>query len=144
MYRSADSLTWTRIGNWLAHLSPPPPYQSGFGVNGQPRWMGGTILVPAFNNGLNWYCGVGRMSWSELLWGGERPDLHSLDGGNTWEWLDPMPYQPVRDNSGQPMYANPCEQVHAEAKSAEHRGGAIRRKKRLGEATEAPHKNSVC
>ena len=74
------------------------------------------------------------------MWGGERPNLHSLDGGNTWEWPDPMQYQPVRDNSGQPMYANPCEQVHAEAKSAEHRGGAIRRKQRLGEAMEAPQK----
>lgn len=80
--------------------------------------MGDTILVPIFNSGLDWHRGAGRMPWGELLWGGERPNLHSLDGGHTWEWLDPKQYQPVRDNSGQPMYANPCEQVHAEAKSA--------------------------
>ncbi len=118
VYRSADGLNWTLIGNGLTHLAPPLPYQSGFGVNGQPRWLGGTILLPAFNSGLNWHRGVGRMPWGELLWGGERPNLHSLDGGVTWEWLDPMQYQPVRDNSGQPMYPNPGEQVHGEAKSS--------------------------
>ena len=61
VYRSADGLNSTRIGNGLANLSPPPPYQSGLGAIGQPRWMGGTILVPAFNSGLNWHRGVGRM-----------------------------------------------------------------------------------
>jgi len=118
VYRSSDGLNWTLIGNGTAHISPPPPYQSGFGVGGQPRWLGGTILIPQFNTGLNWHRGVGRMPWGELLWGGERPNLHSLDGGRTWEWLDPMQCQPVRDNSGQPMYPNPAEQVHGEAKSA--------------------------
>lgn len=118
VYRSSDGLHWTKIGDGTAHLASPPPYQAGFGVNGQPMWMGGTILIPAFNSGLNWHRGVGRMPWGELLWGGERPNLHSLDGGATWEWLDKMQYQPVRDMTGQPMYANSCEQVHGEAKSA--------------------------
>lgn len=118
VYESADGLNWTLIGNGIAHLFPPPPYQAGFGVNNQPRWLGGTVILPQFNSGLNWHRGVGRMPWGELLWGGERPNLHSLDGGHTWEWLDEMQYQPVRDNSGQPLYPNPAEQVHGEAKSA--------------------------
>ena len=118
VYGSGNGLNWTLLGSGLSHLSPPPPYQGGFGVNGQPRWLGGTILIPQFNSGLNWHRGVGRMPWGELLWGGERPNLHSLDGGHTWTWLDAMQYQPVRDNSGQPMYPNPGEHVHGEAKSA--------------------------
>ncbi|HVV69962.1 MAG TPA: immunoglobulin domain-containing protein, partial [Verrucomicrobiae bacterium] len=117
VYRSSDGLNWTIIGNGLANLAPPPPYQSGFGVNGQPSWLGTAGMLPGFNSGLNWHRGVGHMPWGELLWGGERPNLHSLDGGATWVWLDPMQYQPVRDNSGQPMYPNPGEQVHGEAKS---------------------------
>jgi len=70
VYRSADGLNWTLIGNGAANLAPPPPYQAGFGVKGEPRWIGGTVLLPSFNSGLNWHRGVGRMPWGELLWGG--------------------------------------------------------------------------
>lgn len=47
------------------------------------------------------------MPWGELIIGGESDGFyHSLDGGATWEHIDPRLDQPQRDPAGIPWYQN--------------------------------------
>ena len=109
---STDGKVWSVRSNLRSFIYAPPPYSPNYGANGQPAWVGGTgsTNTPSLNTStFDWQFGFARMPWGEMFIGGEATSyVHSLDNGQTWEWFDPLMYQPQRDSQGYPMYRNPA------------------------------------
>ncbi len=109
---STDGKVWSVRSDLRSFIYAPPPYSPNYGANGKPAWIGSTGIAntPNLNTStFDWQFGFSRMPWGEMFIGGEAGSyVHSLDNGQTWEWFDPLMYQPQRDSQGYPMYRNPA------------------------------------
>ena len=97
-----DGLTFTNFSNTIPFTRTPAP----LGASDYPT-------RPAYLSNAPDYATYGynfvfeQMPWGELIIGGESDGFyHSLDGGATWEHVDPRLDQPQRNAAGIPWYQN--------------------------------------
>ncbi len=104
---SPDGINWTLRSQIYDFVYAPVPYPPtgpvGWLVNPTYGTNRPLVQVGGYNFSLT------RTPWGEIFAGGETPLQHSLDNGITWEWFDPLFYEPQRDMSGVPWYINADE-----------------------------------
>ena len=105
VYRSSNGgKDFTLAADMAPFAAPPAP---------NPYGLSATIVAPTYgtNQPFPYVFGAHEsnnlMPWGELFIGSEASaEWHSYDDGTTWENVDPLFHQPVRDSQGVPLYRN--------------------------------------
>ena len=103
-----DGKTFTLITDTANFIQPPLPNTFPFGsvVTAVPSYANNSPSIQSISGAPY---GGSTAPWGEMYVGKEFYNWRSYDDGQTWELIDPLWYQPMRDSTtGLPVYQNFC------------------------------------